>query len=73
MDDKTEEAFHKTTTPLEKQNDSAVHLSNGLYKMVVDGWNKQADGYNQWPDLGEDEKIEWAVKFTIMNKEALKV
>lgn len=23
-------------------------------------WNAQADGFNQWRDLGEDEKVEFA-------------
>ena len=33
------------------------------YDQVVDSWNAQADEHNQWPDLGEDEKIEWALKY----------
>ena len=32
------------------------------YERVVAAWNTQADEYNQWDDLGEDEKIEWAVE-----------
>ena len=30
------------------------------YDQVVAAWNAQADKYNQWDELGEDEKIEWA-------------
>jgi hypothetical protein len=30
-------------------------------------WNKQADEYNQWDDLGEDEKIEWAYELGYNN------
>ena len=38
---------------------------------VIAAWNAQADEFNQWPDLGEDEKIEWALAFAIeaMRKE----
>ena len=32
------------------------------YQQVVAAWNAQADEYNQWDSLGEDEKIEWALK-----------
>ena len=32
------------------------------YERIVAAWNTQADDYNQWDDLGEDEKIEWAVE-----------
>lgn len=28
---------------------------------IIEAWNAQADKYNQWSDLGEDEKLEWAV------------
>ena len=35
------------------------------YSEVVDLWNKQADEYNQWDELGEDEKIEWAMRVAI--------
>ena len=31
------------------------------YQQIVASWNAQADEYNQWDDLGEDEKIEWAM------------
>lgn len=30
------------------------------YQQVIAAWNAQADEHNQWGDLGEDEKIEWA-------------
>ncbi|MGH7745430.1 MAG: DUF551 domain-containing protein [Candidatus Dormibacteria bacterium] len=31
------------------------------YNKVIDQWNAQADEYNQWDELGEDEKIEFAL------------
>ena len=31
------------------------------YQQVVASWNAQADEHNQWAELGEDEKIEWAM------------
>jgi len=31
-----------------------------IYQDIVDLWNGRADEWNQWPDLGEDEKIEFA-------------
>lgn len=33
------------------------------YEQVTQAWNAQADEHNQWDDLGEDEKIEWAAKY----------
>lgn len=33
------------------------------YEQVTHAWNAQADEHNQWDDLGEDEKIEWAAKY----------
>lgn len=35
------------------------------YREVVDLWNKQADEYNQWDELGEDEKIKWAMRVAL--------
>ena len=32
------------------------------YQEIVSEWNEQSDGYNQWDNLGEDEKIEFAYK-----------
>lgn len=29
---------------------------------IIDAWNKQADYMNKWDRLGEDEKLEWAMK-----------
>lgn len=29
---------------------------------VIDAWNEQADGFNQWDDLGADEQVEFALK-----------
>ena len=34
---------------------------------IIDSWNAQADEYNQWDDLGEDEKLDWAMQ---MEREA---
>ena len=31
------------------------------YQQVVDAWDAQASETNKWDNLGEDEKIEWAV------------
>lgn len=31
------------------------------YEDIIAAWNNQADKHNQWPDLGEDEKLEWAM------------
>ena len=28
---------------------------------AISAWNAQADQFNQWPNLGEDEKLEWIV------------
>ena len=30
------------------------------YEEIKDAWNAQADEHNQWDELGEDEKVEWA-------------
>ena len=43
------------------------------YQQVVAAWNAQADEYNQWPDLGEDEKIEWALKCADHFRDATKL
>lgn len=32
------------------------------YEDVVDAWNKQADSANDWSALGDDEKIEFAMR-----------
>jgi hypothetical protein len=29
---------------------------------IINAWNKQADYINKWNYLGEDEKLEWAIK-----------
>ena len=29
---------------------------------IVVAWNAQADEFNQWDELGEDEKVEFAAK-----------
>lgn len=29
---------------------------------IINAWNQLADEYNQWDNLGEDEKVEFAYK-----------
>lgn len=31
------------------------------HQEIIDRWNAQADQFNQWEALGEDEKLEWAM------------
>jgi len=31
-------------------------------KQIIDAWNAQADYMNTWQHLGEDEKLDWAIK-----------
>lgn len=50
--------FGDTTQQPAQAQAGAVPLT---YQQVIDSWNAQADQYNQWDALGEDEKIEWAV------------
>ena len=33
------------------------------YDKIKTAWNAQADEHNQWDELGEDEKVEWAARF----------
>ena len=33
------------------------------YDDIKTAWNAQADEHNQWDELGEDEKVEWAARF----------
>ena len=33
------------------------------YDEIKNAWNAQADEFNQWCELGEDEKVEWAARF----------
>ena len=30
---------------------------------IIESWNNQADEFNQWNNLGEDEKLIFAMKF----------
>lgn len=46
-------------------NETTEALVLPSYREVVDKWNQQADAYNQWDELGEDEKIEWAMRVAI--------
>jgi len=32
------------------------------YNEIVQAWNEQADEFNYWENLGEDEKIEFCIK-----------
>lgn len=43
------------------------------YDQVVAAWNAQADKHNQWEELGEDEKIEWALKCAYQFRGATKM
>lgn len=43
------------------------------YDQVVAAWNAQADEHNQWDSLGEDEKIEWALKCADQFRDATKM
>ena len=40
------------------------------YEEIKDAWNAQADEHNQWDDLGEDEKIEWAASIAAAKERA---
>ena len=33
-------------------------------------WNAQADEFNQWDELGEDEKVEWAAAYAVTKERA---
>ena len=52
------EPLYATTQPTQAQA-GAVPMT---YDQVIAAWNAQADEYNQWDSIGEDEKIEWALK-----------
>ena len=43
------------------------------YQQVVEAWDAQADELNQWDSLGEDEKIEWALKCCDQFRDATKM
>ena len=32
---------------------------------ITSAWNAQADEFNQWDELGEDEKVEFAAEFGV--------
>ena len=38
------------------------------YEEIRHAWNAQADEHNQWDELGEDEKIEWAARVTVVKE-----
>lgn len=38
------------------------------YKEIIDRWNKDADEYNSWDNLGEEEKIEFAFQLGFVRK-----
>ena len=40
------------------------------YNEIKLAWNAQADKHNQWGELGEDEKVEWAVAYVITKERA---
>ena len=35
------------------------------YDEIKTAWNVQADESNQWDELGEDEKVEWAFSLAL--------
>lgn len=37
------------------------------YQMIKEKWNKEADKYNQWDNLSEEEKIEWTYELGYFN------
>lgn len=41
------------------------------YLKIVDCWNKQSDVYNQWSELDEEEKAEFAYQQGCLEKERL--
>lgn len=41
------------------------------YEFVKSEWNKNADEFNQWDDLGEDEKIEFTIQLTATKAAAI--
>lgn len=43
------------------------------YEEIKDAWNAQSDEHNQWDDLGEDEKIEWAVSIAAAKERAARI
>ena len=40
------------------------------YDEIKTAWNAQADEHNQWDELGEDEKIEWAARVAVVKERA---
>lgn len=43
------------------------------YDEIKAAWNAQADEHNQWDDLGEDEKIEWAASIAAAKERAARI
>ena len=43
------------------------------YDEIRTAWNAQADEHNQWDDLGEDEKIEWAASSAAAKERAARI
>jgi hypothetical protein len=41
------------------------------YDQIIEAWNAQADHMNHWPELSEQEKVEWARQCAL--EEAAKV
>lgn len=44
------------------------HTCNNLpatHDEIKLAWNAQADEFNQWDELGEDEKVEWAAAYAV--------
>lgn len=43
------------------------------YDEIRTAWNAQADEHNQWDELGEDEKIEWAASSAAAKERAARI
>jgi len=65
---KTElEAFHSRVFKCDWDWRSA--MGNTVFEQVVAAWNTEADEFNQWDALDEQEKIEHAIRFLSETKE----
>lgn len=58
-----------TETPSDDKANKGGSLLSALtglvmpsFDEVVEAWNSQADDWNQWHTLSDDEMVEWAVK-----------
>ena len=40
-------------------------------QQIIEAWNAQADQFNQWSELCEDEKLEWAYSLATQSAAAV--